>query len=398
MVPVSLMPGPAKGAVSPARFPGPSPVAPAVISSPSPFSAPRVAIVHYWLVGMRGGERVLERIIQLYPNADLFTHVHAPEAMSATIRACRVHTSFIDRLPGARRHYQKFLPLMPLALEQLDLGRYDLVISSESGPAKGVIARPDARHVCYVHSPMRYLWDHYHEYRAPAGRLARWMMPGLFHYLRGWDTASAARVDRFLANSSFIRRRINRAWGRDADVVHPPVQTDLFTPVPAPGSHYLWVGQMIAYKRPDLVLEAFNRMRLPLLMVGDGELFAQMRRRAGPTVTVVRRLDFAALRAAYAECRALVFCAEEDFGIVPVEANASGRPVLAYGRGGVRDSIVPEETGLFFPEQSVDAIISGVEALEQWLPHFDPAAAIANAGRFAPERFDLAFRAAVDAA
>jgi len=370
----------------------------AIFRRPAAFSAPRTALVHYWLVGMRGGERVLERMLHLYPEADIFTHVYVPEAVSATIRARPVHTSFIARLPGAQRHYQKYLPRMPLALEQLDLSAYDLVLSSESGPAKGVIARPDAAHVAYVHSPMRYLWDHYHDYRASAGGLARRLMPGLFHYLRTWDAASAARVDRLVANSSFIRRRIARAWGREAAVVHPPVPVAAYRPVAEPSVQYLWVGQMIAYKRPDIVIDAFNAMRLPLLMVGDGDLFEQMRRRAGPTVQLERRLDFARLRQAYATCRALVFSAHEDFGIVPVEANASGRPVLAFGRGGVTDSIVPGETGLFFDAQTSEAVIAGLIQLEQWLPLFDPRAAVANAARFAPERFDHGLRAIVAAA
>jgi len=372
--------------------------APAVIIRPTPFSAPRTAIVHYWLTGMRGGERVLERMLRLWPGADLFTHVYAPDAVSREIRARRVTTSFIDRLPGARRHYQKYLPLMPLALEQFDLSAYDLVLSSESGPAKGVIARPDAAHVSYVHSPMRYLWDHYHEYRASAGWLTRVLMPPLFHYLRGWDAASAARVDRLVANSTFVRRRIARAWGRDAEVVHPPVSVDEFRVDPEPCGEYLWVGQMITYKRPAIVVEAFNRLRLPLLMVGDGPLHERMRRLAGPTVRIERRLDFAALKAAYARCRALVFSAHEDFGIVPVEANAAGRPVLAFGRGGVTDSIVPGVTGQFFAGQTADDVIAGVETLERWLPRFDPADAVANAARFAPGRFDAGLLAEVERA
>lgn len=361
----------------------------------TPFSQPRTAVIHYWLVGMRGGERVLERILRLYPHADLFTHVCAPEALSRSIRSHTIRTTFINRLPGARKRYQSYLPLMPLALEQLDLSAYDLVISSESGPAKGVIARPDARHLCYVHSPMRYLWDHYHAYRESAGPVARAAMPVLFHYLRGWDAQSAARVDHLVANSHFIRQRIARAWRRDADVVHPPVSVDEFTPAEEIGPHYLWVGQMIAYKRPDIVMHAFNRMKLPLLMVGDGAMYDQIAREAGPTITVKRRLGFAELKRAYATARALVFAAEEDFGIVPVEANASGRPVLGYGRAGIRDSIVPGVTGQFFQEQNADAVIAGVEALEQWLPQFDPAAAIANARRFAPEAFDRGFLDAV---
>ena len=397
MIPLPLAPAPASRALSAAGAAQPC-AAPAIIPRMGRFSARRTALVHYWLVGMRGGERVLERILRLYPDADIFTHVYAPEAMSATIRARPVTTSFIQKLPGARRHYQKYLPLMPLALEQLDMSAYDLVISSESGPAKGVIARPDARHVSYVHSPMRYLWDHYHDYRRPAGALTRLLMPPLFHYLRGWDAASAARVDSLIANSGFIRRRIARAWGRDASVVHPPVQTRLYAPVLVPSPRYLWVGQMIAYKQPLIVVEAFNRLRLPLLMVGDGDLFDEVRRRAGPTVEVVRRLDFAALRSAYADARALVFAAEEDFGIVPVEANASGRPVLAYGRGGIEDSVLPGETGLFFEAQTAESVIAGVEDMERWLPEFSPSAAVASAARFAPERFDEAFRAAVESA
>lgn len=348
----------------------------------------RVAIIHYWLVGMRGGERVLERLIRLYPDADIFTHVYVPEAMSELIRARPVHTTFIQRLPGAVRHYQKYLPLMPMALEELDLRGYDLVISSESGPAKGVIAPPDALHLCYCHSPMRYLWDHYHGYRASAGRLSRLVMPTLFHRLRAWDVTSAARVDSIVANSHFIQRRIQRAWGRESTVVFPPVSVAEFSPLRDVSDSYLWVGQMTSYKRADLALDAFNRLGLPLLMVGDGEMAAELQRRAGSNISFRPRLSFAELKHAYANCRALIFTAEEDFGIVPVEANASGRPVIAFGSGGITDSIVPDETGLFFAEQTVDALIDAVARFEGWLPHFSPDAAVANAARFAPERFD----------
>lgn len=358
----------------------------------------RVAIIHYWLVGMRGGERVLERLLHLYPQADIFTHVYVPETMSATIRARPVYTSFIQKLPGARRHYQKYLPLMPMALEGLNLRGYDLVISSESGPAKGVIAPPDALHVCYTHSPMRYLWDHYHDYRDSAGRLTKLMMPPVFNYLRQWDTSSAARVDHFIANSNFIKQRIARAWRRDADVIHPPVATHEFHMSKTVSNQYLWVGQMIAYKRPDIVVEAFNRLGLPLLMVGDGDLVDAIERRAGPNIKVERRLDFANLKHAYANCKALIFSAEEDFGIVPVEANASGRPVIGYGRGGINDSIIPGQTGLFFYEQNYDAVIEAVESFERWLPNFDPLTAVKNASRFSPEIFDQRFNEAVQKA
>lgn len=348
----------------------------------------RVAIVHYWLVTMRGGERVLERLLNLFPDADIFTHVYDPAAVSPVIRARRVTTSFINALPGARRHYQSYLPLMPMALEQLDLRGYDLVISSESGPAKGVITAPDALHLSYVHSPMRYLWDHYHDYRAAAGTLSRAMMPLLCHRLRAWDMQSAARVDRIVANSHFVQRRIAKAWRRDAEVVAPPVEVDRFRPASAVGPAWLWVGQMVPYKRPDLAIDAFNALGLPLVMVGDGPLAEAMRRRAGPTITILSRLDFDALRRAYAQCRALVFPAEEDFGIVPVEVMASGRPVLAYAGGGALDSVASGASGLFFAEQSVASLIDGIRAMEAWLPDFAPQDAIAQAQKFAPQHFD----------
>ncbi len=360
-------------------------------------AARRVAIIHYWLVGMRGGERVLERLIYLFPEADIFTHVYVPEAVSSIIRSQTVRTSFIQKLPGARRHYQRYLPLMPMALEHLDLRGYDLVISSESGPAKGVIAAPDAMHVCYCHSPMRYLWDHYADYRASADWFTGMQMPWIFHFLRMWDVSSASRVDRFLANSTFVQRRISRAWGRESVVVHPPVEVSRFGSRPDVGPRYLWVGQMCAYKRADIVVEAFNTLKLPLLMVGRGELAEKIRRRAGQNIEVVPHLDFCGLREAYQTCRALVFTAQEDFGIVPVEAMASGRPVLAYGSGGACDSVVPGETGLFFDQQTVESLIEGVEAMERWLPAFEPACAIQQAARFAPEYFDAGIRKAVGA-
>lgn len=349
---------------------------------------PRTVIVHYWLVAMRGGERVLERLLRLYPGADIITHVYDSAAVSDFIASHRIRTTFIQDLPGAKKHYQKYLPLMPRALEQMDLSEYDLVISSESGPAKGVIVRPDAFHLCYCHSPMRYLWDHYHQYRASAGLLSRAAMSATFPALRQWDVTSAQGIDHIVANSHFIARRIRKSWGRSADVVHPPVDVAMFQKSETVGDHYLWVGQMTPYKRADLVADAFTRLGLPLLMVGTGELAPDIAKRAGNNIRIVERLDYAALRRAYAECRALIFPAEEDFGIVPVEANAAGRPVIAFGRGGVRDSIVDQQTGLFFDRQETDSLIEAVERFERWLPDFDPDAAIANAQRFAPENFD----------
>lgn len=352
----------------------------------------KVAIVHYWLVGMRGGEKVVEAFCEMFPQADLFTHVYVPEAVSETIRAHRVTTSFISALPRAARQYKRYLPLMPLALEQLDLRGYDLVISSESGPAKGVIPPPATPHLCYCHSPMRYLWNMFHDYRRDAGRLTRLVMPPLAHYLRLWDTVSASRVDRYVANSHGVAARIRRYYGRDAEVVWPPVDTAAFQPVdPAErGDYMLMVGELVGYKRPELAVEAFNRMRRKLVVIGGGEMLGQIRRLAGPTVTVLGPAPFAELRHHYARCQALVFPGEEDFGIVPVEAMASGRPVIAYGRGGATETVLPGRSGVFFDEQSVDALIAAVEGFRE--DDFDPMAIAAHAGKFSREAFVAAMR------
>ena len=356
----------------------------------------RVAIVHYWLVGMRGGERVIEHLLDLFPDADLFTHVYDPQKVSARIHKAQVRQSFIGRLPGARRHYQKYLPLMPLALEELDLRGYDLVISSESGPAKGVITGPDTLHLCYCHSPMRYLWDHYQDYRESAGWLSRRIMPLAFHRLRQWDVTSASRVDGFIANSGYIARRIAKVWGREARVVHPPVAVDAFAPSTQVSDRYLWVSQMTPYKRADVALEAFNRLGVPALMVGDGEMFDRIVASAGPSVEVRKRLSFPELQHAYATCRALVFTPEEDFGIVPVEANASGRPVIAFGRGGVTDSIVEGRTGIFFDRQAPMDLVNAIRRFEKWQPQFQPEEAVRNAARFGPDAFARGILDALD--
>jgi glycosyltransferase involved in cell wall biosynthesis len=359
--------------------------------APSAFSQPRVAIVHYWLVSMRGGERVLERMLNLYPQADLFTHVYDPGAMSARIRQAKVTTSFINRLPFSRRLYQYYLPLMPMALEELDLSDYDLVISSEAGPSKGVITAPTSLHACYCHSPMRYLWDHYHRYKQEANWLARLAMPGMYHRLREWDVSSSARVDRIAANSHFIRQRIRKVWRREAEVIHPPVETGLFTPSIDIDDYYLWVGQMVPYKRPDLAVDAFTANGLPLLMVGSGGMSRALKARAGANIRIVDRMDFASLQRAYARARALVMTAEEDFGLTPIEAMASGRPVVGYARGGLLDTVEPERTGVFFDCQETAALVDAVARMEDFLRNFDPRHAVEQAARFSPASFDEKF-------
>ena len=232
----------------------------------------RVALVHYWLSVMGGGEKVLEALCRLYPQADIYTHVLRRDNLLPELRRHAIRTTFINALPGSARHYQKYLPLMPLALEQLDLTGYDLVISSESGPAKGVITRPDALHICYCHSPMRYLWDNWPVYQENAGRFTRLCSRVLLPRLRQWDVLSAMRVDRIVANSRHVARRIRKYWRREAQVVHPPVDTQAYAPRErAGGEHYLCFGRLTHYKRVDLAIEACNRLGRPLLIIGDGE-------------------------------------------------------------------------------------------------------------------------------
>lgn len=351
----------------------------------------KVAIVHYWLVGMRGGEKVVENLCRLFPDADIFTHVYAPDRVSDEINRHRVVPSFINKLPRAVEMYQRYLPLMPLALEQLDLRGYDLIISSESGPAKGVIAPPGALHVCYCHSPMRYVWNMYHDYRERSGMLTRALMPVAAHYVRNWDALSATRVDHFVANSFTVRERIRRYYRRDAQVIHPPVDVDAFEIATDDVSDYfLMVGELVPYKRPELAIEAFNRMRLPLVVIGGGEKLEAMRALAGPTVKILGAQPFAALRRHYARCQALVFPGEEDFGIVPVEAQASGRPVIAFGRGGATETVCDGQSGVLFHEQTVEGIIAAVERFKTMT--FDPQQIAKGARRFSAENFKSSMR------
>jgi len=324
----------------------------------------KVALVHYWLVTMRGGEKVLEELCRIFPQADIFTHVVDESVLTPTLRSHRIVTSFIQKLPGARKHYQKYLPLMPMALEHLDLRGYDLVISSESGPAKGVVTDPDAVHVCYCHSPMRYIWNMYHDYRGSLGRVAGTALVPVAHYLRWWDAVSSSRVDRFVANSSNVARRIRRYYGREAEVVFPPVAVGDFTPAWDNDGFYLMAGQLVAYKRPDLAVEAFNRSGKPLVVIGAGEQLDGLRRLAKPNILILGPQPFDVLRDHYARCRALVFPGEEDFGIVPLEAMASGKPVIAYGRGGALETVVDGRTGLFFMEQTAEALNGAIERFE----------------------------------
>lgn len=353
----------------------------------------RVAIVHYWLVSMRGGERVLEALCELYPEADIFTHVYAPDRMSDTIRRHRVRTTFVAKLPWARRLYQSYLPFMPLALEQLDLRNYDIVISSESGPAKGVLTQPGTLHLCYCHTPMRYVWNMYQDYCEGLSSLKRLGMSLLLHKIRQWDVSTSDRVDHFVANSHNVAQRIRKYYRRDAMVIPPPVDLDRFgavAPVP-PGNFYLCIGQMTSYKQVGIAVRAFSRLGKRLVVIGEGEERQALEKIAGPNVTFLGRVDDVALRDHYARCRALVFTPEEDFGIVPLEAMAAGKPVIAYGRGGALETVIPDRTGVLFAQQTPESLIDAVFRFERTEATFDPVTIAAHAATFSKDRFKRDF-------
>lgn len=332
----------------------------------------KVAIVHYWLVTMRGGEKVVEALCELFPQADLFTHVYDPDAISQTIKRHKVTTTFIQKLPKATKKYQSYLPLMPLALEQLDLRDYDLIISSESGPAKGVITRPDALHICYCHTPMRYVWDMYSDYKATAGTLKRLLMPPLIHYLKMWDYVSAGRVDYFIANSNFVAARIAKHYRRPAEVIHPPVATSDFSLSHEHEDFYLVLGQLVGYKRVDIAVEAFNHLGKRLIIIGEGEALSDIRRIAKSNVEVLGRQPFSIIKGHLSKCRALIFPGVEDFGIVPVEAMACGKPVIAFKAGGALETVIDGTTGLFFEHQTSESLIAAVQRFELIESSFEP--------------------------
>ena len=355
----------------------------------------KVAIIHYWLVSHRGGEKVLDALCEMWPEADVYTHVYDPSMASPVLRNRVVRTTFIQKLPFAKTLYKKYLPLMPHALELLDLSEYDLVISSESGPAKGVLVGPNALHICYCHSPMRYIWDQYHIYSANSGWVTRKAMELLLPSLRAWDFLSAARVDQFVANSAFVASRIAKYYRRQAAVIHPPVDVDNFAIAPEIGDYYLAFGQMVRYKRFDLAVDAFTRMGKRLLIAGTGEEEKKLRARAGSSIEFLGWQSDAQLQELLSRCRALIFPGEEDFGIVPVEAMASGRPVIAYGRGGALETVIPGRTGILFQEQTVDGLCAAVNDYERTAESFSPQQIRAHAENFRPEIFAAKLRALV---
>lgn len=365
----------------------------------------RTAIVHDWLVTYAGAERVLEELLTLYPDAHLYSTIDfVPEEERHFLRGHTVRTSFVQRLPGARRRYRSYLPLMTLAVEQFDLSSYDLVLSSSYAVAKGVLTGPDQLHISLCHSPMRYAWDLQHQYLRESGldrglrsALARYLL----HRMRHWDLRTANGVDAFIATSRFIARRIWKVYRRESTVIYPPVDVHRFTPSPGREEYYVTASRIVPYKRIDLIVDAFTAMdNRPLVVIGDGPEAARIRAKAGPNIRMLGHQPFPVLLAHLQRAKAFVFAAEEDFGIAPLEAQACGTPVIAFGKGGILETIRglddPRPTGVLFEEQTAAAIVAAVHRFEREAARIDPDTCRANALRFTPEQFRTEFREFVE--
>jgi len=356
----------------------------------------KVAIVHDWMTLKGGGESCVEQLLAIYPQADLFCVVEfLAEDDRAWLRGREVHTSFIQRLPGARTRYRSYLPLMPLAVEQFDLTGYDLVISSSSSVAKGVVTGPDQVHVSYTHSPMRYAWDLQFQYLRESNLLRgvkSAMARTILHYMRIWDTRTAHGVDHFLANSAFVARRIRKVYGREATIIHPPVDVEGFSPGLPREDFYVTVSRMVPYKRIPLIVEAFAQMpERRLVVIGEGPDMEAARRLAGPNVTLMGKQSREVVVSHLQRAKAFIFAAEEDFGIAPVEAQACGTPVIAFGKGGALETIRGHDgeaqTGVFFDRQTPLSLIVAMEHFDRRAHAITPEACRANAERFATTRF-----------
>jgi glycosyltransferase involved in cell wall biosynthesis len=348
----------------------------------------KVAIVHDYLNQMGGAERVVMAFHDIFPDAPIYTSIYDPDRVDPAFQKMDIRTSFMQKLPLVTKHHQPYLPLYPFAMEALDLRGYDLVLSSSSAFGKGVITRPETLHICYCHTPMRWCWN-YEEYveREQLGKMARRVLPFFITGLRIWDQTSAMRVDHFIANSPVIADRIQKYYRRDAVVIPPPVEASRFPSDPATEveDYFLMLGRFIPYKRFDLAIEACNRLRLPLVVIGKGRDEERLKRMAGPTIRFLGRLSDEEVIHYYRHCRAFLFPGDEDFGITPLEAQAAGRPVIAYGSGGALASVVNGVTGAFFQEQTVESLVKVLATFKE--QNFDPHAIRNHALEFDTPRF-----------
>ena len=353
----------------------------------------RVALVHDFLVDVRGAERVFSAICDVWPQADLFTAVYDEEGTEGRFAHRRVHTSFLQRLRPTARTFRTLLPLYPAAIESFDLNGYDLVVSSSSAWAHGVIVDERAVHICYCHNPFRYAWSEREATLGTSGRLLRPALRWLFNRWRQWDWIAAQRVDHYVVNSDLTKRRVRRYYGRDSEVLPPPVETGRFSPSEEIGDYYLVVSELMFHKRLEVAVEAFNRLRRPLVVVGDGPELRRLRRLAGPTIRFEGRVPDRRVEELMRRARALVVTATEEFGIAAVEAQASGRPVIALGEGGACETVLEGETGILYDRPHPDSLAAAVAAFDPLA--VDPEACIAQGSRFDVERFRTGLERAV---
>ncbi|MFH1098458.1 MAG: glycosyltransferase [Candidatus Uhrbacteria bacterium] len=334
----------------------------------------KLALIHDHLNQIGGAERVLLALTDVFPQAPIHTLLYEPAKIADFFHDREIRTSFIERLPGGRRRFKWFLPFMPTAFESFDLSKYDIILSSSSALSKGVIAHPHQLHICYCHTPTRYLWSDYHEYleQLPERRIVKVVLPMFLTRLRMWDYQAAQRVDRFIANSQWVATRIKKYYGRDADVIHPPVDTRYFNVGDGSGGYLLILSRLRPYKKVDLAIEACNRLKLPLVIAGSGEDESRLRKIAGPTVRFVGAVSDGNRRALYAQALAFIHPQEEDFGITAVEAMAAGRPVIAFRRGGATETVIDGETGVFFDEQTWEGLADAILRCRAHLREFDP--------------------------
>ncbi|MEZ2576018.1 glycosyltransferase family 4 protein [Buttiauxella ferragutiae] len=365
----------------------------------------KIAMVHEWLLSYAGSEQVTSAMLHTFPQAKLYSVVDfLTDEQRNHFLGKQATTTFIQKLPKAKILYQKYLPLMPLAIEQLDLSDANLIISSSHSVAKGVISGPDQLHISYVHSPVRYAWDLQHQYLKVSGLnkgVKGWLAKWFLHKIRIWDCRTSNGVDHFIANSQYIARRIKKVYGRDADVIYPPVEVDDFDVISEKQDYYFTASRMVPYKKMDLIVEAFSSMPdKKLIVIGDGPEMNKIKSKAANNVMLMGYQPFSVLKEHMQNAKAFVFAAEEDFGIIPVEAQACGTPVIAFAKGGVLETVVSDDynepTGLFFDEQTVEALCNAVCKFEQTAKLFTPQACRKNAEKFSRSRFDNEFKAYVE--
>jgi glycosyltransferase involved in cell wall biosynthesis len=356
----------------------------------------RVAIVHHWFISLAGGERVVDKIASLFPTADIFTLFLDRQKLPPALRNHKITTSFLDKTPTARRAHRHFLPFYPLAVEMLNLSGYDLVITSDSGPMKGVLTDPGSTHICYCHSPMRYLWDGHSAYLRGMSPLLKPVFGFTAHYVRNWDYSAAQRVDHFVANSRYVAGRIRKYYRRASTIIHPPINTSQSFLASKHENYYLAVGRLVPYKRTDLLIDACAKLGRKLLIAGGGPEIKRLKKISPPSVEFLGEVDETQLKNLYAHCRALLFAADEDFGMVPLEAQSYGRPVIAFGKGGsletvigtynpIRKKLIEEDrtfTGVFFREQTADSLANAILLFESSEEMFLPQRIQSHARRF----------------